>query len=168
MTTTVHFEFNGYGSKTALLFREGERRPLKFHHLYQPTPKSDFRNRRPRVKCADNDRPRARLDVKNPPSPLTHLSDNTAHSRRKSFYCFVINLYGEMSEMDGNSERERERVRGRESRGVANSRRRRRRRRLRRRRSWQIKRAGNDDDLSPDGLGPFLSHDVILYTVLRR
>lgn len=44
---------------------------------------------------------------------------------------------------------------------MANSRRRRRRRRW----SRPIKRAGNDDDHSPDGLGPFLSHDVILYII---
>jgi len=34
VTTVVHFGFNGYGSKTALLFQEGDnRRPIKFHQL---------------------------------------------------------------------------------------------------------------------------------------
>jgi len=159
VTAVVHFGFNGYGSKTALLCREGERRPLKFHHL-PADPEIGFPEPwAAGAECADNDRPRARLDVKNPPSrgTLSPSRTDTAHSRGKSFYCFVINLYGEVSETD---EKRRGRERERVSKGVANSRRRRRRRRWR---SRKIKRAGNDDDLSPDGLGPFHSHDVTSY-----
>jgi len=129
----VHFEFNGYRSKTALLFREGDRRPLKFHHL--PTdPEIGFPEPWTRGKeCGRRSSTGAFGREKSTLSPCIHLPADTAHSRRKSFYCFVINLYGDESETDKNREREKERE-SKASKGVANSRRRRRRRRQRQRR----------------------------------
>jgi len=93
VTAVVHFGFNGYGSKTALLFREGERRPLKFHHL-PADPEIGFPEpwAAGGVECADNDRPRARLDVKNPPSRGTLSPSHIPTPHTRAGKVFIVSL----------------------------------------------------------------------------